>query len=96
MADRLAGARRPFRAAIAKWRQFPSSNRKPAAVAEAELVLGILERFSGYTLASLMDEDVQLYRYLAIEALARAEPEDAIDERAPDAIAASRIPMVTL
>jgi hypothetical protein len=35
----------------------------------------MLERFSGYTLSTLMDEDVELLRMMKIEALGR-RPDD--------------------
>lgn len=40
------------------------------------MYLGILERFGGYTLASLMDEDVSLLRLLHIEKLGQRKEAD--------------------
>lgn len=42
------------------------------------MILGLLERFGGYTLSTLMAEDASLLRLVRIEALGRRE------EAAPD------------
>jgi hypothetical protein len=43
---------------------------------KAELVLGILERFSGYTYTTLMEEDPELLRLVQIEQLGSRERRD--------------------
>lgn len=43
---------------------------------EAKQLLGMLERFPGYTLSSLLDEDPLLLRLITIEAMGkRPDPE---------------------
>lgn len=50
---------------------------KPAELIQAETLLGLLERFPGYTLSSLLAERGQLLRLVNIEARGRPEePEE--------------------
>ncbi len=44
---------------------------KPAELANAETILGILESFGGYTYSTLMEEDAELFRLLRIRAMGR-------------------------
>ena len=46
---------------------------KPAALANAELICNILETFSGYTYTTLMEEDAEIFRILAIRSKGREE-----------------------
>lgn len=39
-------------------------------------MLGILERFGGYTYTTLMAEDPELLRLISIQTLARPDPEE--------------------
>jgi hypothetical protein len=43
------------------------------------MLLGCLERFGGYTLSTLLEEDVELIRLLKIQELGNPEKESAPD-----------------
>ena len=66
---------RPFRTAIARWRAVPGGIdadgrpvNKPSELAQAELILGICERF-GQLPGAVLAEDVSLLRLLHLEDL---------------------------
>lgn len=46
---------------------------KPRELARAEFLLGCLERFGGYTLSTLLQEDARIIRMLKVETLGRRE-----------------------
>lgn len=76
MDARGCGRTCPFSEAIGKWRHVPGGVdadgvvvTKPRELDEAELVCGLLERFGGYTLQTLMAESTDLLRLVRIEEL---------------------------
>lgn len=46
---------------------------KPTALVNAELICGILEAFGGYTYSTLMEEDAELFRLIAIRNMGRGD-----------------------
>lgn len=48
---------------------------KPRELQDAETVLSLLERFPGYTLSTLMEEDSELIRLVAIRAAGTRQEE---------------------
>lgn len=74
----------PFAAKLEQWAATGSvigpdgvDTGKPYELEHAELICGLLERFGGYTLATLMAEDSLLLRLVKIEALGRRRDEAA-------------------
>jgi hypothetical protein len=77
---------RPFGKQLALWRDVPGAVTadgrtvtEPAELKNAKFLLGILQRFGGYTLKTLLEEDAGLIQLLQIEAMAGKE--DASAER---------------
>lgn len=76
---------RPFARDLRLWRDFPGAAhpddprqriREPRQLVHARRTLGLLERFPGYTLTTLLAEDTLLLRLLAIEALGTPDDPD--------------------
>jgi hypothetical protein len=72
----------PFGSKLIRWRAVGGGTAsdgttvgKPPELAQAELILGILERFPGYTLSTLYEEDAELLRLLKIEEMGRRDGE---------------------
>lgn len=69
----------PFGAALREWAAVPGGFRadgstvtKPAELAEADLVLGLMERF-GYTYEELMEGGTEVFRLVQIQSLGHPE-----------------------
>jgi hypothetical protein len=62
------------------WRDLPGASNsdgttvgEPGELTQARYLLGILRKYPGYTLTTLLQEDVRLLRLLSIEALGTPE-----------------------
>jgi hypothetical protein len=81
MDDRRRRSGRPFRSDIECWRAVAGGTHpdgrpvtEPADLIEASLICNLLERFSGYRLGDLLEEDAVLVKYVQIDGLGRPDP----------------------
>lgn len=65
---------------------------KPAELASAELVVGLLERFPGYTLDTIRAEGAELLHLCRIVELGRPDPKEPPTPVPPAAGAWDRVP----
>lgn len=69
-----------FAEAIEQWKQFPGAEladgtivTEPVELRNAKTILSILRTYPGYTYTSLMREDMEFIRLIAIESMGRQE-----------------------